>query len=328
MTDLHPNWQATDAGGEPVPVHSAVPAEVPGEPDMPGAPTQSLTRQPAAIAGILLVISFGMAIFYGRSALLGSDTPDTVTIRIAETGFVPQGVSIPQGGTVTWINETDQPQALASNELCTTDRICLSTSPIAPGGTASLGISGDFAPGAYPYYSTASQNLEGILTVLADANAERRLGAQTNLETTLPPDEGTSSSTFSEISSIAPEPDFIALADASSSSANMDPPPAQGGVLLIDPPEDTSGNGEEAGESSSSSSSLSVGPSAGLPTNPNTVGGTRPNTPAAPGTLHSGAPLPISQPETGPGLWFAGLMALGLLFLLSRKSHRIQKLYK
>jgi len=327
MTDLHPNWQATDIGGDPVNVHAAVPEKEDSlpEPDTSVAPTQSLTRQPAAIAGILLVISFGMAIYYGRSALMGSGMPGTVTIHIQETGLVPQSVRVAQGATVTWVNDTDQPQALASNELCTTSRACLSTGPIAAGGSASLAIAGDFASGVYHYYSVTAQGTEGVLTVTPSSGAEKRLGAQANLETALPLDEPTNGAASSESSMATDEPEFVALADNASSSEEAVPPPANGGVLLLTEAEAAASSGD-ASDVASSSSAPAVDPSVSLPTNPYAVGGVRqiPDSSQTDGTLHGGAPLPLSQPETGPGLWVAGLMALGLLFLLSRKSHRIQ----
>ncbi|MDD5751518.1 MAG: hypothetical protein PHS73_03285 [Candidatus Peribacteraceae bacterium] len=330
MTDLHPNWQATDADGDPVPVRAPAPEAPAPEPDAPDA-VQPMTRQPAAIAGILLVISLGMALYYGRSVLIGATAPGTITIRIQDTGFLPQSARLAQGDTVTWVNETARTQALASDELCTTERACLSTGTIAPGGSASRTITADFSAGTYRYYGIAAQGTEGILIVTASPRAAQRLGAQANLETALPLDAGTGStssavSSVSSSSSTVPEDPEAAVP---AGSAPPPPPPTDGSISLFteeDIPSDTTPPPPPPPSAGGTTGNITVR----LPTNPYAVGSGQPTVPvpAPTGSLFGGTPLPISQPATGPGLWFAGLTALSLLFLFSRRHHRIQRLYK
>lgn len=335
MTDLHPNWQATDAGAEPVTVHAAAP-DVEPDTDPPIESSRTLTRQPAAIAGILLTLSIGLALFYGRTLFTLSSAPGSSVIHITRNGFVPAQVQVAQGDSITWMNDTSSAQGLASDELCTTSHACLSTGLIAPESSASLILADEFLPGTYHYYSISMEGVQGTVTVSGSSRPrEKSLGAQAALENALPLDSSSSSaesassaqesSGESSSSAAAAETDPLILTAGESSSSS-----SEDGVVLTSGDESSS---EEGQEFTSSASSLITDQSGRLPVNPFAVDGVQGQGPGTVGVgstggLHGGAPLPDFQPETGPGVWLAVLAALGAVFMIVHRGQRSKYLYK
>ncbi|MDD5041642.1 MAG: hypothetical protein PHX87_04530 [Candidatus Peribacteraceae bacterium] len=340
MTDLHPNWQATDPSEEEqsLPVHVAkkqtdhreIPVQNAHPPRM-----RRLSRQPAAIAGMLLAITIGLSFFFGFGR--GTET----TVRITEQGFSPRAVTVTAGEDIRWINETDRPQMLQSDVLCTRNQECFSTRTIAPQKSATLTITSDFDAGTYAYYSISTRGMEASITVLA-GTAETKTAAKTatqqNLAQTVPFGDAAqgsaahagasqSSSLYSRIGNMAfalPPADEDGFVDITS-------------VLTGDA--GTSFDGTDSGQSSlpfgaasSDSQSASQNRFTQLPVNPYTVNGTRTHPfdaqgkPIVPGsassfaksTLHGGAPRPLAQPSTGPALWITIAGSFALLFFATR----------
>ncbi|MDO8469179.1 MAG: hypothetical protein Q7S29_05475 [Candidatus Peribacter sp.] len=347
MTDLHPNWQSTDASAEEqlLPVHVAErpkqsqepPAEQAHQPRM-----RRLSRQPAAIAGMLLAISIGFSLFFGFDQ--GTET----TVRITENGFSPTSVTVTTGGDIRWINETDRPQVLQSDALCTHNQECFSTHSIAPKESATLTITPEFDAGTYSYYSINAQGMEASITVLAakagTPTAAVNTATRQNLAQTVPFDSATHSATSS-----AGAGQSSSLFSRTGNLAFALPPADADGFVDIASVLAGNGDADAAYPAAGARNSVPSGAASSdsrrepdrvvqLPVNPYTVNGNRAHPFDAQGkpitaggssssvksvkgaktTLHGGAPLPIAQPATGPALWITIMGAFALLFFVTR----------
>lgn len=350
MSDLHPNWQATDGESEEqaLPVHVAEkkPVQEPTAPapQPPHAPRmRRLSRQPAAVAGMLLAVSIGASLYFSFDR--GSD----VTVHITDKGFSPSNVTVTTGGQVRWINDTDRPHVLQSDVLCTGDQECFTTSAIAPQASTTLTITPDFRAGTYAYYSITTQGMEAHITVLAGSAAKKHAQSvtqQQNLAQAVPFASSAQSSvppaTAGGTTSSSSRPLNVAFAfPDEGSSAGLEftdiTAPLMGGIGNDGSAVPPSGDDALFSFPSASSASSRTGPSrvTQLPVNPYTVNGTRTHPFDAQGkpitagstssqksqksTLHAGAPRPITQPETGPALWIT-LTGTILLLLLGTRS--------
>jgi len=344
MTDLHPNWQAIDASTE----EQSLPVRVVEKPkqnqETPSQQThpprmRRLSRQPAAIAGMLLAISIGLSLFFGF------DGGTEVTVRITEQGFSPKAITVTTGRDIRWINETDRPHVLQSDALCTRNQECFSTRSIAPKESAILTITPEFDSGTYSYYSINAQGMEASITVLADTagtkTAATKTETQQNLAQTVPfggaSQGSTPSSGMGSSSSASSRTGAMVFA---LSPANEDGFVDITSVLTgnaVSPTDDLNPNSQTQSSLSSDAPSFDSRYESGnritqLPINPYTVNSTsthpfdaqgKPITAGgssstAKGTLHGGAQRPISQPETGPALWITILGSLALLFFVTR----------
>lgn len=372
MSDLHPHWQPTDdppasdrthgASGQdeeqPLPVRVTERSAATSPVGVPRSATV-VSRQPAALAGILLAVTVGLAIFLGSDG----DAGGTHTVHITSQGFTPQHVSVAGGERITWVNDSTTTHVLQSNDLCSGDRHCLVTQTIAPGAETSLTISDAFAPGTSTYYSIALQGLTGTVTVLPSAGTasgkpvadaadkinvtatslplqgerpsegdnteEKRLKFRDdnqNLRAALPYEDAALSS-----SSFPPAASSSRSAQASAWDGGA-PPTAlsanDGGAPESATPFDTVADAAE--DLPSSASAL-------IPVNPYTVGNRALDASGKPlagngasskgkTTLHGGAPArPLSQPSTGPETWIVVLGSLGALGFLKRKELKKQK---
>lgn len=347
MTDLHPNWQATDmsADEQPLPVRIAQKSDSHPQP----APRLSnpqhahrLSRQPAAVAGMLVVISIGLTLFFGKDG--GRQT----TIRITENGFIPKSSIVNKGKEIRWVNETTRPHVLQSDALCATGQECFSTHSIAPGESVTLTITSDFRSGTYPYYSISAQDMEASITVQSDtdkiAPSAARGATQQHLAQAAVLDANQSSAQFSSAADVTSD---VTLSNVMAFS--LPPEDEDSSAHLADTQSnDESSATEESNQgtdwesimradafSSSSLDGLPKQPSqaAQIPINPYTVNSTRTHPfdaqgkPAAGGSsssagknaLHGGAHRPLTQPTTGPGIWVTLAGSIGLLFLCTRK---------
>ncbi|ALM09739.1 MAG TPA: hypothetical protein DEB30_00930 [Candidatus Peribacter riflensis] len=350
MTDIHPNWQTTESdapGEQSLPIHIV---EKPKSEEIP--PSQKppprvrrLSRQPAAVAGMLLAISVGLTFFFGMDS---GETP--TVIRITSDGFSPQTITVTPGSDLTWTNESARSHVLQSDTLCTQDRECFVTPAIAPGETAHLTITDAFAPGTYSVYSISAQGMEGSITVLA-AQPGKRPTAKTaigqNLAQAAP---FTGGGTGSAPASSAPASSAASFMSAPSGGIPVDPSPTAGNEFvdltsllsagnlppLDDDVDDFSALNPFGSGAASSANTSAPRPSAALPVNPYRVNATTAHpfdeqgNPVAPGSgssssksvLHGGAPRPIAQPSTGPGLWVTILGTFGLLFFATHRALR------
>jgi len=343
MSDLHPNWQATDASAE----EQSLPVRIVEKPNqneqrvtstLSNPPhMQRLSRQPAAIAGMLLAISIGLSFFFGMDR--GTET----TVRITENGFSPKTISVSAGNAITWTNETDRPQVLQSDALCTNDQGCFSTQSIAPGASETFTLTDDYEAGTYAYYSITTRGMEASITVIADNAGTKstavNVAAKQNLAQAVAFGNETQSSIPASAAGKSSSAPSRSGAQTSFPFANEDAPTDITSSLMGNepPPSDHSFGGKQdnlladASFSSSGSRSGSI-QLAELPVNPYTVNSTRTHpfddqgkpvtgnsgSSAKSSALH-GTARPISQPETGSALWITIAGTFALLFFATRK---------
>ena len=162
MSAIHPHW-ATEEGAVEVPVTTRTRTPV------PAVPLSSVSRRPAAIAGIALVLTVGVTTLFQRGDLaLPAQTVDAaVDIRITPAGFMPQAFAVSPGQSITWINEDSIPHILASTNLPTDGSTPLESPPIFPGQRFTVVIPDDAPENDYAYISRTSASLNGAVSVSA-----------------------------------------------------------------------------------------------------------------------------------------------------------------
>jgi plastocyanin len=293
MTDVHPHWRTTQ---EEIPSsQSAAAADAPRAQEavltMPkGAMTVS--RKPAAIVGILLVIAVGYMFVQGMSGLVGQLTGSTaVVIRITAQGFDPASVTVRPGQTITWKNEDAIPHIVFSDSLKNDKNGALLTSPIFRGSEASVTLKADLPTAEYEYASRTKADWKGKIVIELPAVSSSSSS------------EAPASSAPSVPAQTVPQASSIS-STSSSDSKLMAPVPGL--------PDTTAAAG-------------------GIPENPFTVASpvTASTLPAQTGTtpkpplMQQTVSKPIAQPESGPGFtWVIGIVSAGALLLLSRKAFR------
>ncbi len=270
--------------------------------------TATVSRRPAAMAGIMLVVGLGLS-FYGSSTMFtGQSVPlekETAQhssianeVRITNDSFEPSTITVAPGDTITWNNNSDIPHILTSDTLETIDGL-MATSPIFTGSTLSITIKHNAKPGTYTYISQTSA-LSGAIVVVEATHTPSSKTAMAVMTSS------SSSSVSSEASSLS----SAAVIPSSQSALGEQNAPSPFGAQVIgtQPP-------------------MGMG---AVPRNPYTAGvvqQTPPtktpssvrSTPSSATSLHKGAPLdelpvtthkPIRQPGSGPA-------ESGVLFVLS-----------
>ncbi len=349
MSDLHPNWTTDGPEEQPLPVRITEKPKQHPEPaheDRPHAPRMSrLSRQPAAIAGMLLALSIGLSLFFSF------DGEPEIMVRITEQGFSPQAITVAAGNTVRWVNQTGRPHVLQSDGLCTRNQECFATRSIGPDESATLTITPDFSAGTYAYYSINTQGMEASITVRARGTATTPTAAGTRTRQNLaqavpfgassqrssgPAGTGSFAAAFSQANPMAfafPDDDagddaFVNIASVLTEGAGSSQPPLYAAA----------DNRDSFPSGDSSSASRAADRVTQLPVNPYTVTGTRTHpfdaegkpitagaNSSAKSVLHGSAPRPLSQPSTGPALWITLSGTFGLLFIATR--HLMKRAY-
>lgn len=215
MTSLHPDWQSTD-GEQPVPVRSA-------RSEATHAP---VSRAPAALVGIALILGVAAFSFGGVRGLLGQlagPTPD-VTIRLTPTGPDPDPAVVEPGNVVRILNEDQIPHVLSSDDLPTADGTPFETPGIFAGGDYVFTVPASAADGTYAYISQTNPEFSGEIIVgirvAATGSSVSSAAPQASSVPPLPVIPG---------SSAAPLP----LPTSSRSSVSPSPLPA--GVIAVNP---------------------------------------------------------------------------------------------
>ncbi|PIR53551.1 hypothetical protein COU76_00715 [Candidatus Peregrinibacteria bacterium CG10_big_fil_rev_8_21_14_0_10_49_10] len=322
--DIHPNWHSTDE--EEVPVHAAVHKQEAHT----QAPlnTKPVSRKPAAIMGILLVVGITTFFFHGVQDLRGQLSTGS-SIRITDKGFSPKAVTAAPGETVTWNNELAVPQYIISDTLCTPADDCLSTATMFQGDSASYTIPGNIPAGEYEYFSPTDPNLVGTITVAGDPIP----GTEVSTTPAGAPLAGSKENPIDTFDLMAGNPDenMEVISVAQQSLLNS---------IRKQLETDNVTGGAQTTASPSTPAPVNL---ANLPSNPYTVGNTnnfafdttgRP--PAAPAQLAgSVAPLngtlgreiqkPFSQPRTGPGLWAVLSLSLFFIWRIARRAPQVYK---
>lgn len=155
MRNMHPLWQEEE---------SSVPVNV-------REPSKNISRRPAALVGMLVVIGAGMLFFYGSDSLRGqlADIPNTLLIRITEDGFDPPRLEVEHGQTITIQNTADVPHIIESDTLCSDTGFCLLTGTLFNADTDTFTITPDMPPGTYEYFSVLSEDLTGEIVIMGEA---------------------------------------------------------------------------------------------------------------------------------------------------------------
>ncbi|MCB9808590.1 cupredoxin domain-containing protein [Candidatus Peribacteria bacterium] len=153
MDNLHPHWQEEEEG-QPVPVRAKE--------------TQTVSRQPAAIFGVLLVVGLGLFFFRGAHTLQGQATPTGPTITISDEGMLPNRLEVEHGQTITFINNQDILQSIQSNTLCSDTGYCLETKQLMRGDSDTFTITPDMRSGPYEFASSVSGDIRGVIIIVTD----------------------------------------------------------------------------------------------------------------------------------------------------------------
>ncbi len=288
MTTIHPHWD-TEEGAVSVPV-TARKAE-----RAPVIPASSVSRRPAALAGIALVLTVGVLALVQRGDLaLPAQTVATADIRITPTGFVPQAFAISAGQTITWINEDSIPHILASTNLPTDTSSPLESPPIFPGQRYTVTIPETTLESDYTYISRTSASLNGSVTISA-------LSAAAQEERDRPP--------------VETQPDEIPLEDTVD---DVLPEPAQDDWQDDGFP--TTGGAVRAGLPTNPYTVATAGyRPGGAASSAMSTGASRPTATVTAQTVPAAQyHRPTSQPSSGMGTWMLCLVAAYAIWILTR----------
>ena len=164
MSNMHPDWHTTD-NSSPQKVSIAQ-----GNHPKADAPNTSMpiagvhvSRQPAAVLGIMMVIGIGAGFFHGMDNLRGALSTE-VTVQVSEAGFQPQTIQVVGGQEIVWFNQAAIPHILRSAALCNIDSACLETDTIFSGNSARYRLPENIPFGTYEYKSMTA-NIKGIIIV-------------------------------------------------------------------------------------------------------------------------------------------------------------------
>lgn len=350
---IDPHWQNDER-----PVRVTARASSPAPVQQPAAKAQpqvvSVSRRPAAIAGILLAGGILLSVYGAGDLLKGalpSDAPAAgstgALVTITDKGFVPPSVTLHPGDTLTWQNNAAIPYLLSSDTLKTTDGP-LQTSAIFTGATLSVTVAADATPGSYNYISLTSAFSGTVIVTTGDtatsssASSQKKTPKSSSSHSSAAVTDNTSSdfSSQTEIAQIpAPAEDLTQTVSSSSSSAAA--MMMQSSSVVIPPFDPTAGqNPFPAQVQQPQVPVIPTTPLGMVPRNPYAIGNTAGSPfpvqqPASEGksssskashssSLHSGAPLQKHLPKTGPGEWVAVFAALAALALVTASAMRKQ----
>ncbi len=167
MHDIDPTWQAEDETPVPVTVKNTVPQEQ----RLVQTPRKEISRRPAALVGVLLVIGIGCFVFFrGVSNLTGQLSEDTTqpVVHITADGLQPQELNVEHGQTITWINDTNKPEIIVSQTLCADTGYCLSSKSLFEGDSDTFSITPDMQAGIYDYTSATNPALTGKIIIVTN----------------------------------------------------------------------------------------------------------------------------------------------------------------
>lgn len=310
MSDIHPEWHTLDEDDMIVSVravNSSTQKEEAHAPERKQVHTMAVSRRPAAIFGILLVVGSTTLFYQGVQNLTGQLAAESQTIEITEEGLIPPAISAQRGEKISWLNQRQVPQYIISDTLCGGNGECLNTPTLFQGDTASYDIPQDIADGTYTYFSPTDPNLAGTITIGQGGAAPSQ-----NF------DAGTQSRT--QTNTI----DAFSLAEQSLLDAIQR-------QLQLD--QTTLQNTQEEPETQKSIPAANI---SGIPQNPYKVGSstaplrtpeytyddfpTPPIETYNPPTLAGDIQRPFQQPETGGEIWVVLMLSIAGILLITRKS--------
>ena len=335
MNNLHPHWNSTDD----VPEESSK-AQL-HEKHVTIGKTQ-ISRRPAAFIGIALVLAVSVGFIEGVDILRGQLLNES-SVSVTSSGFNPVQIEVEPGGQVAWTNEDFMPHIIASDTLCNVDDECLRTETILQGDTIRYDIPINITPGTYGYFSTTNDSIFGEIIVTEADNVEPEdwIPLPPPLEEEFPPEDEEEPDPVEPIPvediQEEPLPDDIISPEDYLDQIEDETPPQEEPIATndnvptlndsIDPIFDPTPITDPEPEFPVPSNVA-----AELPQNPYTIGsyGGPPPTPfefTQPETapLHQGAPpplmqhIPVSQPQTGAGLWLTFLASFGAIYLFMNR---------
>ena len=130
MSNLHPHWESE---GADVPVRAR--EDEPKTDNSIPENAKTVSRQPAAIVGMITVIAIGYIFFQGVESLTGqvSSGDQQKNVVITADGLSPVTLEVEHGQTITWTNNQAIPHILESQELCSDTGYCLQTKTLFQG---------------------------------------------------------------------------------------------------------------------------------------------------------------------------------------------------
>lgn len=166
MSDIHDSWQTIDE--QPVPVRAAsTPAEKTGAPHetTEHTPVPAASRRPAAVIGVVLVLSIGFALVQGLSGIVGQVAQNPNTIVLEEGGVEPSTITLKAGDTITWSNEDSIPHVISFETLLDEDDMPLETEALFPQSSIDTVIPISTTPGTYTYISKTAVHITGEIVI-------------------------------------------------------------------------------------------------------------------------------------------------------------------
>ena len=291
MPNIHPHWES-DGEEIPVHVHEAKDQHVTVPED-----AKPVSRQPAAIVGILTVIAGGYVFFQGVTSLTGQviNEDRRKIVQITEQGLDPAIIEVEHGDTITWQNTQATPYTFVSDTLCSDTGFCLHTKNLSEGDSDNFTITMDMVAGTYAYQSTES-SVHGSVVITTTATNDHNTIFD-NAPPAPVPQETEPPQSLSPFD--APDAQVLATTEV---TTNIPYNPYTANSQKIHP-FDSQGNPIESAFED-------------IPTQ---------NTPAP--LINRNGRSPVSQPTTGAGgIW---LLVLGsILFLWYATRHHFEKSYQ
>ncbi|MDD3896560.1 MAG: hypothetical protein PHU04_01785 [Candidatus Peribacteraceae bacterium] len=344
MPELHPHWQSTNS------------CSAEERKDVPHAATPSrekhVARYPAALVGIGLVCALSFGFFRGLKNIT-AQLVDEVTVYITEDGFDPADISVLPGASIAWVNTTTTPAILSSDTLCESGGSCLYSSILFESDTWRYDVPEDAPMHTQHTYTLTTGSALGTITIGSTPTEQEPVPEpaepaepapteddvqpdlapqETALPSDTPPPTSETETTEAAIEAeTGTEEEVLALLDALQATEE-DEPQNEPAATEADTPAQDFGNpfvAQEETEEPPVIPTQTTGTTAEIPRNPYTVGSSYVPTPSASlpqgtDTLHAGAPAqpvtahkPLSQPETGAGIWILVLSlscALGYVY--------------
>ncbi len=324
--DIHPHWDSTGDSDEVL--ISAIHDDRKSVSVPIAASATTMSRRPAALVGILIVVLLGVTYSGGWSDLiqgiaairaqLGSSqqqqaeqaapaaTATQTTVALTVAGVVPPSITVRPGDSFVLRNDTDTLQIIESKTLFESDGSTLSTAAIAPGGSETITLSPTQLPGAFTFASAVNPALTG--TVNVNDAGKVGFGESLNNVPLVTGEQNLPTGATPVSNPTANDTTGIPSADSAYPAANTADP-----IETITAPMDT------------------AAPAEALPQNPYTVGNTSPyvfdanGQPTAGATAHASATqapgrlTPPSNTDSGPALWLTFALSGIALFTIARK---------
>lgn len=339
MSDLHPHWRSMQEETSPAATETApsrgVKIPIGG---------RAISRSPAAVTGILLVLVLGFAIFDGLSSLdrtgentLAQNKSGPIEILITSEGAMPQTVVARPGQEIVWTNQDDIPHILESETIVGENGATLYTPAIFPGSQQSFRLAPNHPGGRHTYLSTTSVKIYGEINIVAAEQMppsgkpeQNSIGNRSGSDDPFGNQSEAKDDFFRKLSGIDPggslAGDNVFTREITEKTASVEFVPLEDGraetIDSMDPLLEKQSPGSLAARAAESANQENL-----LPFNPYTVGSSVRHPFDAKGnpvqTLHAGAPTkgykPYKHTETGPALWIAGVGSLAVFLWGTRK---------